>query len=150
MRVALCISGQPRVWKKTYQNWVDNILPEYEKDIFFHMWDYNTLPSNVFTSLDNPPPKVDIKISEEEKQEIIRKKGNKYCLLSKKTKKNLGCYRSRAGAEKREKQVQYFKHLKKEEVSAPMGAAPAAANTSASIVGAAPIIRRKRKNKRKK
>lgn len=80
MRIALCISGQPRVWKKTYQNWVENLLPEYEKDIFFHMWDYNTLPNNVFTSLDNPPPKVDIKISEEEKQEIIETyKPKKYC-----------------------------------------------------------------------
>lgn len=44
--------------------------------------------------------------------ETIRKKGNKYCLLSKKTKKNLGCFRSKRAAKKREKQVQYFKHIK--------------------------------------
>lgn len=44
--------------------------------------------------------------------ETITKRGNKYCLISKKSKKNLGCYTSRSGAEKREKQVQYFKHLK--------------------------------------
>ena len=43
--------------------------------------------------------------------EIIRKKNDKYCLFSKKTKKNLGCYPTRAGAVKRERQVQYFKHL---------------------------------------
>ena len=43
--------------------------------------------------------------------ETIRKKGSKYCLFSKKSNKNLGCYGSKAGAKKREKQVQYFKHL---------------------------------------
>jgi hypothetical protein len=35
-------------------------------------------------------------------------------LFSKKTKKNLGCYPTRDGALKRERQVQYFKHLKEE------------------------------------
>lgn len=42
--------------------------------------------------------------------EIIRKLDNgKYRLYSK-SGKNLGTYGSRAGAEKRERQVQYFKH----------------------------------------
>ena len=45
-------------------------------------------------------------------QEHIVKKGSKYCLMSKKTNKNLGCYPTKAGAKKREKQVQYFKHAK--------------------------------------
>lgn len=45
-------------------------------------------------------------------QEHIVKKGSKYCLMSKKTNRNLGCYDSKAGAKKREKQVQYFKHAK--------------------------------------
>ncbi len=45
-------------------------------------------------------------------QETITKRGDKYCLLSKKTKRNLGCYTSRKGAKKRERQVQYFKHMK--------------------------------------
>ncbi len=48
--------------------------------------------------------------------EIIRKKGKKWCLYSKKkTKgesKNLGCYNSKEGAEKREQQVNFFKHKK--------------------------------------
>ena len=44
--------------------------------------------------------------------EIKYKKGSKFCLKSKKSVKNLGCYDSRKGAEKREKQVQYFKHMK--------------------------------------
>jgi hypothetical protein len=48
--------------------------------------------------------------------EVIRKKGKKWCLHSKKkTKgksKNLGCYNSKEGAEKREQQVNFFKHKK--------------------------------------
>lgn len=47
--------------------------------------------------------------------EVIVKQGNKYCLKSKKKgkdgkRKNLGCYDTKEGAKKREKQVQYFKH----------------------------------------
>jgi cytidyltransferase-like protein len=44
--------------------------------------------------------------------EMIVKKKSKFCLLSKATRRNLGCYTSRKGAVKREKQVQYFKHMK--------------------------------------
>ena len=61
--------------------------------------------------------KVDWKTGEveewkEELDEIIKKSGDEYCLKSKKGK-NLGCYPSKAGAEKREKQVNYFKHKDK-------------------------------------
>lgn len=70
MRIALCISGQPRTWKKCYENWLSNILPDAHKDIFFHMWDYNSLPSRV-NSLENPPVNENIKISEDEKNEIV-------------------------------------------------------------------------------
>lgn len=48
-------------------------------------------------------------------KEEIRKTGSKWCLYSKKKtkegkKKKLGCYGTKNGAKKREKQVQYFKH----------------------------------------
>jgi hypothetical protein len=46
--------------------------------------------------------------------ETIKKRGNKYCLISKQNKRNLGCYNTKTGAEKREKQVQYFKNVKEE------------------------------------
>lgn len=49
-------------------------------------------------------------LSETELDEVIRKVGDKFRLYSKKGK-NLGTYDSRAGAEKREKQVNYFKHM---------------------------------------
>jgi len=71
--------------------------------------------------------------------EVIRKSGTKWCLFSKsKTKdgkrKKLGCYPTRAGAVKREKQVQYFKHMKEqqdlEEMSA-MGAGAVAGHVVA-------------------
>ena len=61
----------------------------------------------------------DLLDEQEQLNEIIVKRGGKYCLVSKsKTKegkrKSLGCYPSRSGAIKREKQVQYFKYLKEE------------------------------------
>lgn len=43
--------------------------------------------------------------------EHIVKVGGGYRLVSKKTGKNLGTYTSKAGAEQRERQVQYFKHV---------------------------------------
>jgi hypothetical protein len=41
---------------------------------------------------------------------MIVKRGSKYCLISKSTGRNLGCYPTKKGAEKRERQVQFFKH----------------------------------------
>jgi hypothetical protein len=43
-------------------------------------------------------------------EETIKKVGDKYRLVSKSSGKNLGTYDTKAGAEKRERQVQYFKH----------------------------------------
>ena len=40
---------------------------------------------------------------------MIRKKGSNYCVVSHKGK-NLGCSKSRQGAKKRLRQVEYFKH----------------------------------------
>jgi hypothetical protein len=48
--------------------------------------------------------------SESVQREHIVKTDGGYRLVSKKTGKNLGTYPSRAGAERRERQVQYFKH----------------------------------------
>jgi len=42
-------------------------------------------------------------------QETIKKINGKWCLLSKKSNKNLGCYDDKSGAENRERQVSYFK-----------------------------------------
>lgn len=45
MKIALCLSGQPRTWKKCYTQWFEMFKPYGELDVFFHFWDYNTLPS---------------------------------------------------------------------------------------------------------
>jgi hypothetical protein len=48
--------------------------------------------------------------SESVQREHIVKTDGGYRLVSKKTGKNLGTYPTHAGAEKRERQVQFFKH----------------------------------------
>jgi hypothetical protein len=54
-------------------------------------------------------------------EEHIVKVDGKYRLVSKKTGKNLGAYPSKEGAEKRERQVQYFKHMGEENESGYIG-----------------------------
>jgi len=56
---------------------------------------------------------IDIK-EETELDETIRKTKHGYRLVSKSTGKNLGEYPTKEGAEKRERQVQYFKHQHEE------------------------------------
>lgn len=53
--------------------------------------------------------------------ENIQKRNNKYCLISKKSRKNLGCYSSLDSAKKREKQVSFFKNKTKKESSSVAG-----------------------------
>lgn len=45
MRIAVCISGQPRTWNKCYQTW-NNLFSKFdaEVDYFYHLWDFNSLP----------------------------------------------------------------------------------------------------------
>ena len=72
--------------------------------------------------------------------ETIKKRGDKFCLVAK-TGRNLGCYRSRGGAEKREKQVQYFKHAKEEELEE--------MSTAIGAVGySGPLIKKKQEEKK--
>ena len=42
MRIALCLSGQPRTWKKCYQTWIDTFSKWGEIDFFCHLWDFNS------------------------------------------------------------------------------------------------------------
>lgn len=43
---------------------------------------------------------------------IVKRKG-KWCVISEKTGRSFGCYTSKAAAQKRLGQVEYFKHVKK-------------------------------------
>jgi len=67
----------------------------------------DNLPDVEVIKIDNQTGKVIKDLGE-----TIVKSNGEHCLKSKKGK-NLGCYSSRAGAEKREKQVNYFKHKDK-------------------------------------
>jgi hypothetical protein len=67
MRIAICLSGQPRTWKKCFPRWMELFGHQGEIDFFFHLWDYNSLPrllSSKTQILDEP-------ISEEEKNDVI-------------------------------------------------------------------------------
>jgi hypothetical protein len=76
-----------------------------------HTTDFNTAME---IALDHLNEKLDyyelLATVETDTQEDIRKVKGGYRLVSKKTGRNLGTYPTRAGAEKRERQVQYFKH----------------------------------------
>jgi len=59
MRIAVCLSGQPRTWRQCYDTW--NILfkdlkknenlkeEDIEVDYFIHTWDFNSKPYSVWT-----------------------------------------------------------------------------------------------------
>jgi hypothetical protein len=81
------------------------------KEVDFQTWIEEVAPLNIDSNAVRVYQAIYNKIRGENLQEHIVKSGDEYCLKSKKTDKNLGCYSSHAGAEKREKQVQYFKHL---------------------------------------
>ncbi|MGA1049632.1 MAG: hypothetical protein ACO3UU_16630, partial [Minisyncoccia bacterium] len=49
MKIAVCINGQARTWKKCYPRWMEILASQGEIDFFFHMWNYNTLPSLLAT-----------------------------------------------------------------------------------------------------
>ena len=67
--------------------------------------------------------------------EHIVKSGSDYKLLSKKTGKNLGTASSLEGIKKRERQVQYFKHMHEDGMGAGAVGAPANNVGSGNIAG---------------
>jgi len=49
MKIAICLSGQPRTWAKCYPRWMEIFKDHEDIDFFFHLWDYNTLPNLLAT-----------------------------------------------------------------------------------------------------
>jgi hypothetical protein len=59
MKIAVCLSGQPRTWKQCFESW--NLLfdtlkknkdlegKDVEVDYFIHTWDFNSKPYSVWT-----------------------------------------------------------------------------------------------------
>jgi len=41
MKVAVCLSGQPRSFEKGYEYLKKNIIDEHDVDVFYHTWDYD-------------------------------------------------------------------------------------------------------------
>lgn len=39
MKIALCMSGHIRTFDKTYQSWYDNLISQYNTDLYLHLWD---------------------------------------------------------------------------------------------------------------
>lgn len=99
MRKAI-VSGNLNALKKFLPNSINNKTAKVIMDLFNKR---DKLEENTIYDIIN---------------EHIVRRGDKYCLISKKSKKNLGCYDSKNDAENREKQVQYFKHAKEENMSA--------------------------------
>jgi len=69
MRIAVCLSGQPRTWKRAYPTWIEYLSIHGDIDIFYHMWDYNTHPSFA-GGLQAEPTLQETKLSTAELQEI--------------------------------------------------------------------------------
>lgn len=44
MKIALCLSGQPRFIEETFQNIKSNLLDKYDVDLFVHTW-YDSIPN---------------------------------------------------------------------------------------------------------
>lgn len=85
MRIAICLSGQPRTWSKcvgTWESFIEKLNKKFdaETDIFFHAWDFNTEPHGVLAadglvSTDVAPDYIRVKgkkITDEERDEIVR------------------------------------------------------------------------------
>lgn len=50
---------------------------------------------------------------------MIRKIGGKYTVLSEKTGRSFGTYKTKAEAEKRLRQIEFFKHLRASKIKPP-------------------------------
>lgn len=84
MRIAICISGQPRTWQKCVSTWETFVTKLNKKfgadtDIFFHAWDFNTEPHGVLAaagvvSTDLAPDYIRVRgkpISLDEQQQLV-------------------------------------------------------------------------------
>ncbi len=73
LRVAICLSGQPRTWKKCLP-WWNNMFSDYphgvEFDVFFHLWNFNSQSNHLSYLLGQAEP-IDTPISQAEMEEIV-------------------------------------------------------------------------------
>jgi hypothetical protein len=91
------------------EDMVNQILRSIDKKAAGEIRNAIARESNKLQALQRELAKRNIKVGEGMIEDIRKVKGG-YRLVSKKSGRNLGTYPTRAGAEKRERQVQYFKH----------------------------------------
>jgi hypothetical protein len=48
-RIAICISGQLRTWKKSIGSWIGFLKNDYMVDVFVHTWNFNTVSARIDT-----------------------------------------------------------------------------------------------------
>jgi|688.fasta_scaffold56004_2 hypothetical protein len=84
MKIAVCVSGQPRTWESCYPRWIEILASQGEVDFFFHLWDYNTLP-NLLSTVGDGMKLEDELLSDDEKTRLIETfKPKKYIFESRK------------------------------------------------------------------
>jgi hypothetical protein len=84
VKIALCISGQPRTWKRCYQTWFDAVSHLGDVDVFYHMWDFNTYPNFIAKYVKGPLE--DVPLTKNELDEIYETlKPKKFEIASKRT-----------------------------------------------------------------
>lgn len=54
MKIAVCISGQPRAYKQGYEYMKRNLLDKYDCDIFYHTWHNKVYDTDDIRKLYNP------------------------------------------------------------------------------------------------
>jgi hypothetical protein len=72
MRVAVCLSGQPRTWRKCLPNWETLFAAhgEVQFDVFYHLWDFNTPSASA--RINGGPPLPNTLVPESEMRELHR------------------------------------------------------------------------------
>lgn len=108
--IGMSISKRGSAYRDLFKIYIKEFLNSFRKLGYHATFDYKDLamaPSFVIRKGDMKEPEK--KESEQKVDEHIVKLDNgKYRLVAKKSGRNLGTYDTRAGAEKRERQVQFF------------------------------------------
>lgn len=95
MKIAICLSGQPRTWRECYESWlllIDEMKksPKFgedlEVDFFIHMWNFNSIPLSTINEYKEKGTPINVNkdyfiVDESEIDEIISKINPKKFLI---------------------------------------------------------------------
>jgi hypothetical protein len=54
MKVAVCLNGQPRTWKRTIEHLYENLIRPFSADVFLHTWDTDSCETEELVSSYQP------------------------------------------------------------------------------------------------